>query len=210
MSGFDLIGATAVGYLLGGFPSAALAARAQGRRIFDVGSGNMGAMNTTRNLGVGWGLLVLASDIGKGALAAWLGLAMGAAIGSGPDAALALALSAGVSAVLGHAWSPYVAFRGGKALATAFGVTLPVAPWAGLAGLVLIVALVLLLRRATLATMLTMVAYPLVSYLATMRATQDQPLAFAVATAAALVALIVALKHVSLWLAARRARTGHG
>lgn len=208
MSGFDVVAAAAIGYLLGGFPSAALAARLRGRRIFEVGSGNMGAMNTARNLGFGWGLAVLASDIAKGSLAALAGLGMGAAVGAPVEAGTALALVAGVGAVAGHAWSPYVGFRGGKALATAFGVTLPVAPAAGLAGLALIVALVLMLRRATLATMLTLIPYPVVSYLAVMRVSQDQPLAFAVATAAAAVALLVALKHAGLWWAARR-HDGH-
>lgn len=207
MSGFDLVVAAAVGYLLGGFPTAALIARSRGRRIFEVGSGNMGAMNTARNLGFGMGLVVLAIDIAKGALAAWVGLGMGGVLGTGSGTGTVLALTAGVGAVVGHAWSPYVGLRGGKALATAFGVTLPVAPWAGLATLTLLVALVLILRRATLATMITLVLYPLVSYLATMRATLDQAFAFAIATAAAVVAVVVALKHAMLWLAARDLRS---
>lgn len=207
MSGFDLIAAAAAGYLVGGFPSAALAARLRGVRIFEVGSGNMGAMNTARNLGFGLGLAVLATDVAKGALAALLGLAMGALLGASADGATALALVAGVAAVVGHAWSPYVGFRGGKALATAFGASLPVYAWGGLAGLVMIVALVLLFRRAEPATWLTMLVYPVLIYLATMRATSDQALAFAATTSGLAIALVVAIKHLALWLEARRSRT---
>ena len=204
MSGFDLVVALAVGYLLGGFPSAVVAARLRGERIFDVGSGNMGAMNTARNLGFGLGIAVLVADVAKGSAAVLLGVAMGSALGAPAGASLVLGASAGVAAIIGHAWSPYVGFRGGKALATGFGVTLPLFPWGGLAGLTFLVALVLILRRVTLATMLTLLAFPLLTYLATMRATLDQDAAFAAATVALVSAAVIALKHLVLWRAARR------
>jgi acyl phosphate:glycerol-3-phosphate acyltransferase len=214
VTGFDLVAALAVGYLLGAVPTAELAARLRGRSIFAVGSGNMGAMNTARNLGVGLGLAVLAVDIGKGALAAALGLAMGAIVGApaaAPDGApggvaVALGSAAGLAAVAGHAWSPYVGLRGGKGLATVFGMTLPLFPWGGIAALLAIVGLLLVFRRQEPATYLTLLAFPLLSYLATMRATLDQELAFAAATAALAASLLVALKHLQLALAARAAR----
>ncbi len=208
MSGFDLVAAAAIGYLLGGIPSAALAARLRGKRIFEVGSGNMGAMNTARNLGFGLGFAVLAADIAKGALAALLGLAMGGLLGAPPDGARFLALVAGVAAVVGHAWSPYVGFKGGKSLATAFGASLPVYVWGGLAGLVMITALALIFRRSGPATGLTLPVYPVLIYLATMRATADQELAFAAATAGLAIAIVVLVKHLALWLKARRSRAG--
>lgn len=204
MSAFDAVVALAVGYLLGGLPSAALAARARGRSIFRVGSGNMGAMNVTRNLGAAWGIAVLAADVGKGALAAGAGAGMATLLGGGADARLALALLAGIGAVTGHAWSPYVGFRGGKALATAFGAALPVAPWAALATLTLLIALVLLTRRVGVATVLTLLLYPVTTYLATHRASGDQGLAFATATAAVVVAILVLVKHVAAWRRERR------
>jgi len=207
MSAFDVVVALAVGYLLGGIPSAALAARRRGQTIFTLGSGNMGAMNTARNLGVGWGVAVLLSDIGKGALAVLAGGAIAGAVGAGAGAELGLGLSAGVAAVFGHAWSPYVGFRGGKALATAFGAALVLTPWAGLAALTLVVALVLLLRNVALATILTLLAYPLTTYLAVMRSAGDQDLAFAATTAAAAAALVMLVKHATIWLAQRRGRS---
>ncbi len=206
MTGFDLAAALAIGYLLGGIPTAELAAKLRGTSIFHVGSGNMGAMNTARNLGLALGLGVLAVDIGKGALAATLGLAMAQALGSPAGAAVAFASSAGVAAVVGHAWSPYVGLRGGKALATAFGTMLPLFPWAGLAALAMIVGLLLIFRRQEPATYLTLLAFPLLAYLATMRAEADQAQAFAATTAALGASLVVALKHLQLWLAARSRR----
>ncbi len=204
MSGFDLLVAIAVGYLLGGFPTAAVVARVRGKRIFEVGSGNMGAMNTARNLGFGLGVAVLVVDVAKGSAAVLLGFAMASALGAPAGASLALGSSAGVAAIVGHAWSPYVGFRGGKALATGFGVTLPLFPWGGLAGLTLLVALVLILRRVTLATILTLLAFPLLAYLATMRATLDQDVAFTATTVALVSAVVIILKHLLLWRAARR------
>ncbi len=210
MNAFDLAVALAIGYLLGGFPTAALIARARGRRIFDVGSGNMGAMNTARNLGPALGVVVLVVDVAKGALAALAGDAMGAALGAGGDARLALALAAGVAAVAGHAWSPYVGFRGGKALATAFGAALPVTPWGAAAALIMVVALLLLLRREPPATLITLGVYPVLTYLSTMRATLDQDLAFAGATAALVVTVLIGLKHLALSRARRRAAAADG
>jgi glycerol-3-phosphate acyltransferase PlsY len=139
-----------IGYLIGSFPSAYLIAKLKKRDIFTVGSGNMGAMNTARNLGMGLGVIVLLLDIGKGALASYLGLLLTPA----PDISLAPAFGAGLGAVLGHAWSLYLGFRGGKALASAFGVALPLYPLAAVVSLVVLVVLIALLKRVALAAVL--------------------------------------------------------
>jgi acyl phosphate:glycerol-3-phosphate acyltransferase len=192
----DLLVALGLGYLVGSFPSAAIAARLRGARVFDLGSGNMGAMNVARNLGFGLGVAVLLADIGKGAAAAGIGLGMARLAALPPDARLALALAGGVGAVVGHAWSVYVRFRGGKALATAFGVALPVYPVAALITLGVLVALLLLLRgRATVAAVITVFAYPVIAYLAEVRAGSDEDRAFAVLTAVLLVSAVVLVKH---------------
>jgi acyl phosphate:glycerol-3-phosphate acyltransferase len=192
----DLVVAFGIGYLFGAIPSAAIAARLRGRRIFDVGSGNMGAMNTARNLGLGLGVTVLLADIAKGALAAASGLGMAALSGVGAAEATALALTAGVGAVVGHAWSVFVGFRGGKALATAFGVTLPVYPSAGLVAAGLLIALTLLMRRRpNLAAVITISLYPVFAYLAEMRAVPDQDRAFAILTAVLVISVVVLAKH---------------
>src|SRR5262245_23594316 len=80
-------------YLLGTFPGALLVARAGGRDVLAEGSGNPGASNVARLMGWKAGLLVLAADFGKGAIAAGVGLAVGGRIG---------AFALGIAAVLGH------------------------------------------------------------------------------------------------------------
>jgi acyl phosphate:glycerol-3-phosphate acyltransferase len=190
-----LFAAVAVGYLLGAIPSAALAARLKGRRIFDVGSGNMGAMNTARNLGYALGAAVFVADVAKGAAATAAALAMASVTGLGPEARLAVALAAGVAAVVGHAWSVVVGWRGGKGLATIFGVSLPLYPLGGLAGLGLILALVLLTRRAHLAAVLSLLAYPWLVALVALRTGEPLETAFALFTATLPLTVVSLIKH---------------
>jgi glycerol-3-phosphate acyltransferase PlsY len=106
-------------YLLGTFPSAALVARSRGIDITKAGSGNPGASNTTRLLGWKLGLVVLLADIGKGAIAAGVGLAL-----DGHRGAYVL----GVAAVLGHVFPVTRRFKGGRGVATAAGALVVVFP----------------------------------------------------------------------------------
>lgn len=195
---FDLIAALGVGYLIGGLPSAALLARLRGRNIFEIGSRNMGAMNTARNLGWLLGAAVLLLDLGKGALATLAGVAMVQLAGAGAYGPLAPPLAAGIGAVLGHAWSPYVGFRGGKALATTLGASLPLYPIGGLYGLILLVALVLIVRRVPLASILTMLLYPVVVFLTLRNGGWSRADDFLVTTGVALIALVVIVKHLTV------------
>ncbi len=190
-----LAAALAVGYLLGAIPSAALAARLRGRRIFEVGSGNMGAMNTARNLGFGLGVAVFLADVGKGAAATAAALAMADVVGLTDGQRLTAALVAGVGAVVGHGWSVFAGWRGGKALATIFGASLPLYPWGGLAGLALIVALTLLTRRATVAAIVTLVAYPWLVGLTALRTGAPLETVFALFTGVVPLALVSLVKH---------------
>jgi glycerol-3-phosphate acyltransferase PlsY len=191
-----ILAALGIGYLLGSMPSAALIARAQGKNIFEVGSGNMGAMNVARNLGWWAGVAVLASDLGKGVLASGLGLLMVKV--SQPDAttAVIIPLAAGVAAVLGHAASVFVAFRGGKALATAFGVSLPLFPRGGIYSLLLLVALILLTRKANLGTSLAVCLFAGVVYAVQFQAAVPTPERTLTAVAVALISSIIITKHV--------------
>ncbi len=178
-----------LGYLLGSVPSAALAARLKGRNIFEVGSSSMGAMNTARNLGWALGVGVLLLDLAKGALASSGGLLLATLTGE----TLITPLLAGVGAVLGHLWSVWVGFRGGKGLATTLGVALPLYPLGGLYGLAALLVFMALTRRTTAATFLTAVVYPLCIYLGTLGATPTTRIATTLA--ACVIALLVALKH---------------
>ncbi len=179
-----------VGYLIGSLPSAALVAKLNRRDIFEVGSSSMGAMNTARNLGWALGALVLLLDLGKGALASAAGLWLGTLSGD----PLVTPLVAGVGAVVGHLWSVWVGFRGGKGLATTLGMALPIYPLGGLYGLATLLVLILVFRRVTLATLLTALVYPVGIYLSLVSAAPQR--VTATTLAACLIALLIILKHV--------------
>lgn len=107
--------AMVIGYLLGSIPSAYLMARLVKRvDIRKVGGGNVGALNTIREIGHLAGFSVLFADMAKGALAVliaqWLGLH------------LYWVFAAGFLAVVGHNWPVWLKFRGGQGLATTMGV----------------------------------------------------------------------------------------
>lgn len=109
-------------YALGATPTAYLAGRlARGIDLRVHGSRNLGATNVYRVLGWGWAIPVALVDIAKGAIpvAIFAPLAGGGAWG---------AVAMGIAAVLGHIFSPYVAFKGGKGVATAAGMFLALAP----------------------------------------------------------------------------------
>ena len=182
--------AALVGYLIGGLPSAALVARLKGKRIFEVGSGNMGAMNTARNVGWGLGVLVLIMDVAKGVAAGALGLVLG-----GEVAGVAAGVAAGCGAVAGHAWSPFVGFRGGKALSTALGVALPIYPLVGLGGLALLVAFMVTFRRTPLAPVFAIALYPFLAVLVLMVRGEGAPRVMTVVCGVIIISGISAAKH---------------
>src|SRR6478752_7036366 len=139
-------------YLLGTFPSAALVARTRGIDILKAGSGNPGASNTTRLLGWKLGLVVLLADIGKGALAAGVGLAL-----DGHRGAYLL----GVAAVLGHVFPVTRRFKGGRGVATGGGVMLVIFPLLTLALTALWIVLARLTHKASIASVTVAIAFPI-------------------------------------------------
>jgi glycerol-3-phosphate acyltransferase PlsY len=114
----------AAGYLLGGIPTAFLVGRLRGVDIRRVGSGNVGATNALRTLGWKAGVTVMALDVAKGYLAA--GLLPLLPVWEGE--VVYLGMAAGVAAILGHVFTPYLRFRGGKGVAAAAGVLVALAP----------------------------------------------------------------------------------
>ena len=118
-------------YLLGSIPTGFLVARAKGIDIRAVGSGNIGATNAMRVLGRPAGIFVLLVDALKGFLAvASLGPELIQVLNLPlPDVQAGL-LVAGISAVLGHNFTPWLGFKGGKGIATTAGVYLALAPLA--------------------------------------------------------------------------------
>ena len=106
-----------IAYLLGAFPAAYFFSRLIKKvDIRTVGSGNVGGMNTMKQVGAAAGLLTIAIDTGKGALAVYLASLLGGGLYS--------TLTAAWLAVLAHNFNPFLGFRGGKGLATTFGAFL--------------------------------------------------------------------------------------
>ncbi len=161
MDNFWILGTALAGYLLGALPFGYLVAKSRGVDIFKVGSGNPGATNVKRTLGAKAGNTVLALDVLKGALAtAWPLLPMLAT----PHEEV-LQLIGVVAAVLGHSFSVFTRFKGGKGVATAAGglvVLMPVAcVIAGAAWVVFFYAF----RYVSLASIMAAVAVILTSWL---------------------------------------------
>ena len=132
------LSAVLVSYVIGSIPAASWLARSRGVDIRKVGSGNSGATNVLRSLGKGPAFLVAAFDILKGALVVWLARALGL-----PPEWVGLC---GVAAVIGHNFSPFLGFRGGKGVATSFGTIAALDPVAGAGAFVLGVAAMWLTR----------------------------------------------------------------
>ena len=128
MTGAPLLLLVVLGsYLLGAIPFGWVVARTRGVDILRVGSGNIGATNVARKVGLGWGIFVFLLDFAKGAvpvvLVRWLDLSDEVEL---PPHGLAVI--AGVSAFVGHLFPVYLGFRGGKGVATGAGVAVALVP----------------------------------------------------------------------------------
>jgi len=114
-----------IAYLLGSIPTGFLVAKARGVDIRTVGSGNIGATNVFRILGKPAGVFVLLADAAKGWLAVFLVAKWVAALffpDAGPLSREWFAICAGIAAILGHNYTCWLHFKGGKGIATSAGV----------------------------------------------------------------------------------------
>jgi acyl-phosphate glycerol 3-phosphate acyltransferase len=148
-------------YLIGAIPFGYLIGRWRGIDIFQHGSGNIGATNVGRVLGKRFGILVFMLDFAKGAVPALAASKLRGLFG--PDAAGSLIIEglgvwAGLAALLGHLFSIYLRFKGGKGVATAAGVVVVLVPVAALGGLVVWLAVVCGTRYISLASLMAAVA----------------------------------------------------
>lgn len=140
------------GFLLGSIPFPYLLTRRRGIDLRTVGSGNVGATNVLRVSSPTTAITVLALDAGKGSLAVWLA---GAVAPSG-----GLPVFAGLAAIVGHVYPPWLGFRGGKGMATTAGVFAVLAPAATVISTALFVALIGLTRVVSLGSIGALVALP--------------------------------------------------
>jgi glycerol-3-phosphate acyltransferase PlsY len=147
----------ALAYLLGSVPFSYLVARANGVDLRKVGSGNVGGANVWRNCGFGPFLLAAAGDILKGMLPTlaalhlsdW-GQLLGMRLDRLPPAAVILI---GVAAILGHTFSLFLQFKGGKAVATSTGVLLAIFPLLIPIGLIAWVVAFLITRMSSVGSL---------------------------------------------------------
>jgi glycerol-3-phosphate acyltransferase PlsY len=141
--------AAILGYVLGSIPFGLLLTRLAGYGdIRQVGSGNIGATNVLRTGSKGLAALTLLLDLGKGAAAVII------AHGWGSQAAL---VAAGC-VILGHMFPVWLGFRGGKGVATALGVLIPLAWPVALIAIILWIATVLLFHYSSLAALVAAIA----------------------------------------------------
>ncbi len=141
-------------FFLGSLPFGHWLALARGVDLRGQGSGNTGATNVGRVLGKKWGIFVFVLDLGKG----WISVALAKSVGNLPET---WSVTVGVFAVLGHVFSPWLGFRGGKGVATSAGILIGLAPWVAL-GVALIWFLAFQMSRTvSVASLCAATAFPL-------------------------------------------------
>jgi acyl phosphate:glycerol-3-phosphate acyltransferase len=150
-----LVVAVLAGYLIGAFPSGVVVGRLAGADPRASGSGRTGTTNALRSLGMRWAAAVAVLDLGKGIVAVLAGNAIGPEPWAGALAA--------VAAVIGHVWSVFIGFRGGRGVATGGGAMLMLAPLAALVGVVELVAIVTATRLVSLGSISASITVVLVT-----------------------------------------------
>lgn len=157
-----------LGYLLGSIPNGFLVAQARGVDIRTIGSGNIGATNVFRALGTPAGVAVLLADALKG----WVAVALVANLlchGTYPDAGAQarewFRIVAGLAAILGHNYTCWLHFKGGKGIATSAGVLAALVPWPLLIILGIWIIVFALTRYVSLASISASFALPFATWL---------------------------------------------
>jgi glycerol-3-phosphate acyltransferase PlsY len=166
-------------YLCGALPTGVWVGRRAGVDVRRSGSGNIGATNVARTAGARAAVLTLGGDIAKGLIPVLVARELGMVP--------AVIATVGLGAVLGHIYSVFLHFSGGKGVATAFGVFLGMAPAAAAVSVVVFVALALVTRYVSLASMLAAFALPIAS--------AAMGYATPICGAALAVAVVVVLRH---------------
>jgi acyl phosphate:glycerol-3-phosphate acyltransferase len=150
-------------YLLGSIPTGFLVAKARGIDIRSVGSGNIGAANTFRAIGITAGIFVLFVDALKGVAAIlvcdWFLKLFGI---TDPAVTIHYRVLAGVFAILGHNYTCWLKFKGGKGIATTAGVYLALVPLAVGVALATFILAALITRITSVGSMLAAIVLAMV------------------------------------------------
>lgn len=129
-------------FILGSIPFGIIIAKVMGIDLKKIGSGNIGATNVLRSLGKGPAALTLLGDIVKGTAAVAIGRYL--SVGSAYEGII------GLSAILGHNFSLFLGFKGGKGVATSIGVLLIYSPQVAIFTLIIWLMVVLMTRYSSL------------------------------------------------------------
>lgn len=170
----------AFSYLIGSIPFALIIGKLfYNTDIREHGSGNVGTSNTFRTLGKKAGIIVLICDLFKGAIPVWIALLLGSDI---------TVLFFGLVAAIGHVYSIFLKFKGGKAVATGGGAILAYAP---LVFIILLATFLIVLytsKYVSLASVSASIVFLIVSLI-----TRDVPLIIV----AVILAVVISVKHIS-------------
>jgi len=158
---FEIFLSIELAYLIGGIPFSVLVGKIFfGKDVRKEGSGNAGATNTMRVLGKRAGFAVLILDIAKGMFAVSLSYYFGN-ISTASEDFIVYQLALGLSAAVGHIYPIYLWFKGGKGVATLFGVILAVFPKAAIVCTAVFLVTVLFSRYVSLSSILAGITFPL-------------------------------------------------
>ena len=148
-------------YLLGSVPFGLIIAAGHGKNLRSIGSGNIGATNLSRALGRKWGYFCFCLDAAKGLIPTLIGAKLVSGVPTISE--LFLWLGVGFAAVIGHVFPLYIKFKGGKGVATSFGVALGLWPYYTIcaAGAMVIWGVVVLVwRYISLASIIASLGFP--------------------------------------------------
>jgi len=158
----NLVLIIALSYLVGSIPTSIIVGKlVKGIDIRNYGSGNPGGTNVIRVVGLGWGIFVILFDAFKGFFATYF-----IAKWFYGDASIlnltTLQIIAGCSAVIGHIWTIFAGFKGGKGVSTSAGMLLGIAPVDLLIALMIFVIIVALTRYVSLGSIISAILFPFV------------------------------------------------
>jgi glycerol-3-phosphate acyltransferase PlsY len=183
-----------VAYLIGSMPSSVWIGKAyHGLDVRDFGSGNAGATNTFRVLGTSTGIVVLFLDIVKGVTATSL-IHYIPTVEHGTEQFINLQLLFGLLSVVGHIFPVYENFKGGKGIATLFGMLIGIHYLLALACVGLFILVLLLTKYVSLSSILAAIAFPILTIFVFKR---DEPLLITFGIVAAILVVLTHKKNIS-------------
>jgi glycerol-3-phosphate acyltransferase PlsY len=180
-----------VAYLLGSIPFGLILVRVFRKQdIRQQGSGNIGATNVIRSGGKGLGAATFLLDAAKGYIAVLLAWQVGLHVHQTQFQTQNLAATAAVCALVGHVYPLWLGFKGGKGVATGFGVFLGITATAALVALAAFIVIFVLSRYVSLASIIAAIAFPVAALLL-----PHEPLTPLMIAVVILLPLIVIAKH---------------